>query len=361
MPNDAQLHTAATQAFQTFKDPTTGRPLSKTGQIQDLRISGGAVHCKLALSTHAAPIAQETVDRLVDHLRTRLEGVESIDIETVFEDRPVPSSGQIGLKVRSIILVAAGKGGVGKSTVAASIALSLKKMGSKVGLMDADVYGPSIPTLLGVNHRPEIVEGKIAPIQCDGMPVMSMGFLLEPNQAVVWRGPMLHGSITQFLKDTQWGELDYLIIDMPPGTGDVALTLSQLIPISGACIVCTPQEVALMDAGKAIAMFEKVKIPVLGMVENMSGFTCPDTNKTWDIFGKGGARLRAEEANIPFLGELPINIKLREMCDSGQLSEALQDPVLSAPIDAVVRALIRSLTDRIADPKTAAAPLPVLS
>ncbi len=361
MPNDAEIHQAIPSALDKFKDPMTGRPVSKTGQVRDIRISNGHVACNLALSTHSLPIAQEVVDSFVDHLRANLPGVQAIDVTVVPDDRPVPAVGQIGLKARSVIAVAAGKGGVGKSTVSASLALMLQKLGAKVGLMDADVYGPSIPTLMGVNQRPTVSQGKIDPIICDGMPVMSMGFLIEPNQAVVWRGPMLHGSISQFLKDTRWGELDYLIIDMPPGTGDIALTLSQLLPLTGAVIVCTPQEVALLDAGKAIAMFGTVKIPILGMVENMSGFTCPDTGKTWDIFGRGGARQRSEELDIPFLGELPIHIEMREKCDTGELAAALDNPQIAAPIEKVTRALVRSLADRAAQTAAAGSPLPVLS
>ncbi len=316
---------------------------------------------QFGLASHSMPIAQEVVDAFVDHVRSSVPGVQAVDVRAVQDERPIPAIGQIGLKVRSVIAVAAGKGGVGKSTVSASLALMLQRLGAKVGLMDADVYGPSIPTLMGVNQRPTISEGKIDPIMCNGMPIMSMGFLIEPNQAVVWRGPMLHGSISQFLKDTRWGELDYLIIDMPPGTGDVALTLSQLLPLSGAVIVCTPQEVALLDAGKAIAMFGTVKIPILGMIENMSGFTCPDTGKTWDIFGKGGARERAEELNIPFLGELPIHIEMREKCDVGQLASALDNPLVAAPIEKATRALVRSLADQAAKASATSPPLPVLS
>jgi ATP-binding protein involved in chromosome partitioning len=191
------------------------------------------------------------------------------------------------------------------------------------------------------------------------MPVMSMGFLVEPDQAVIWRGPMLHGSISQFLRDTYWGPLDYLIIDMPPGTGDVALTLSQLLPLTGAVVVCTPQQVALLDAIKAIAMFKKTKIPILGMVENMSGFICPDNGKRYDIFGKGGARAKAEELSVPFLGEVPINIQIREESDEGNIAAALEDPINAAAMDKIVRALARGVADKAAEAPTGAA-LPVL-
>jgi ATP-binding protein involved in chromosome partitioning len=191
------------------------------------------------------------------------------------------------------------------------------------------------------------------------MPVMSMGFLVERHQAVVWRGPMLHGSIQQFLRDTAWGELDYLIIDMPPGTGDVALTLSQMLPLAGAVIVCTPQEVALLDAGKAMAMFEKTKVPILGIVENMSGFLCPDNGKVYEIFGRGGARQMAEQSQVPFLGDIPLTIAVRALSDEGRLREALDDPTAAQPVEKIARALVRSLASRAAL-HAAPAPLPVL-
>src|SRR5579885_943415 len=195
------------------------------------------------------------------------------------------AAGQLGLQAKTVIAVGSGKGGVGKSTIAAAIAWGLKRLGSRVGLMDADVYGPSIPHLTGLEGRAEVDENrKIRPFDLDGLKVMSMGFFVPPGEAVIWRGPMLHGAITQFLRDTAWGELDYLIIDMPPGTGDIALTLSQLLPLTGAVVVCTPQDVALLDAVKAIAMFRKVNIPVLCMIENMSYFLCPDCGKRYNIF-----------------------------------------------------------------------------
>ncbi len=282
-----------------------------------------------------------------------------VNVEIEELDRPPVAIGQIGLQVRSVIAVGSGKGGVGKSTVAASIALSLSRAGARVGLMDADVYGPSIPHLLGLSGRPEVINGKIQPIYCGQIPVMSMGFLVEPDQAVIWRGPMLHGSISQFLRDTYWGPLDYLIIDMPPGTGDIALTLSQMVPLAGAVVVCTPQQVALLDAVKAISMFRKVKIPVLGMVENMSGFICPDNGKRYDIFGHGGAREKAEELDVPFLGEIPLNMQLRQNSDTGELSAALDDPLCGAAMNRIIRAMIHRVNDRAAAAPTGAA-LPVL-
>ena len=359
MTTDSDLHTTLHASLAGFKDPETGRSLAKTGQVSDWKIADGHVKCQLSLSSHSNPIAQETADALRDYFLSQTEGLKSVEVSLGTLNRPSPTIGQIGLKVKSVIAVGAGKGGVGKSTLAASIAILLERMGAKVGLMDADVYGPSIPQLLGLSGRPEIVDGKIQPIRSETMPVMSMGFLIERDQAVVWRGPMLHGSIQQFLKDTAWGELDYLIIDMPPGTGDIALTLSQMLPMAGAVIVCTPQEVALLDAGKAIAMFEKTKVPILGIVENMSGFLCPDNGKVYDIFGRGGARKKAEQLGIAFLGEIPITIQVRSDSDEGRLREALNDPMTSIPIEKAVRAMVRSLAARAAESSTSA-PLPVL-
>jgi ATP-binding protein involved in chromosome partitioning len=209
--------------------------------------------------------------------------------------------------------------------------------------MDADVYGPSIPHLIGVNYRPEVAENRIQPVLADGLKVMSMGFLVPAGEAVVWRGPMLHGAITQFLRDTQWGELDYLIIDMPPGTGDIALTLSQLLPLTGAVVVCTPQDVALLDAVKAIAMFRKVNIPVLGMVENMSYFVCPDCNKRYDIFGSGGAKKRAAELDVPFLGEVPINMQIRIHGDEGRTAANFDDQAASPFLQAICHRLVTNI------------------
>ena len=251
--------------------------------------------------------------------------------------------GEVGVTAKSVIAVGSGKGGVGKSTIATCLAWGLKQAGSAVGLLDADVYGPSIPHLLGVDGRPEVVNERIQPLRLDGMPIMSMGFLVPKEEAIIWRGPMLHGAITQFLRDTEWGNLDYLIIDMPPGTGDVALTLSQLLPLTGAVVVCTPQDVALLDAVKAIAMFRKVNIPVLGMVENMSGFVCPDCQKRYDIFGRGGAKERAEQLGVPVLGEVPINMQIRVHGDAGTTAALVDDPLQGQWMQQISHQLVANL------------------
>lgn len=331
-------------------DPETGRPLESMGQIKDVQLDNQSVSLTIGLTSHSRPIADEVAEALRSKIVAAAPGSE-VTVQFVDHPRPPARLGQIGLRAKSVIAVGSGKGGVGKSTVAAALAVTLRRLGAKVGLMDADVYGPSIPHLLGLSGRPAVSQSKrIQPILLDGeMPVMSMGFLVEPDQAVIWRGPMLHGSIQQFLSDTDWGELDYLIIDMPPGTGDVALTLSQAVPVAGAVVVCTPQEVALLDAVKAISMFNKVNIPVAGMVENMSGFLCPDCGKTYDIFGRGGAREKAEQLGVAYLGGLPIDIKLRTAGDEGRLAEVLMnDDAARAPLDAVTKSLVRDLAAKAA-------------
>lgn len=358
MNDPAALIQRAQEILSAIRDPETGRALGKTNQILGVELQDNCIHCKIGLTSHSLPIQDEFVDSVSSQVQA-IAPESKVEIAIEAFDRPPVPLGQIGLMAKSVIAVGSGKGGVGKSTIATSIALGLQKSGAKVGLMDADVYGPSVPQLLGLSGRPEVINGKIQPMYHGQMPVMSMGFLVEPDQAVIWRGPMLHGSISQFLRDTYWGPLDYLIIDMPPGTGDVALTLSQLVPLTGAVIVCTPQQVALLDAIKAISMFRKTKIPLLGMVENMSGFICPDNGKRYDIFGKGGAREKAEELKIPFLGEVPINIQMREESDAGNISTALEDPICSAALDKIVRALVRGVGDRAAASPTGAS-LPVL-
>ena len=357
MPSDSIDPAQVEALLAEFPDPETGRGLKAMGQLQGVDVNGADVRVKVALTTHSAPLWEETRQAIADRLREQLPGSPNVAVEITPHERPAEPLGSIGLTAKSVIAVGSGKGGVGKSTVAASLAVALKKAGAKVGLMDADVYGPSIPHLLGLSGRPMMVEGKVEPIDCQGMPVMSMGFLVPAGEAVVWRGPMLHGAITQFLRDTAWGEVDYLVIDMPPGTGDIALTLSQILPLTGAVIVCTPQDVALIDAVKAIAMFQKVSIPILGVVENMSYFLCPDNGKRYDIFGSGGARAKAEELGVPFLGETPIQIPIRERGDAGETAGNLSDPQSAPYYERIAYNLVRNL----ANSRAASPPLPTLS
>ncbi|MFN9035809.1 MAG: Mrp/NBP35 family ATP-binding protein, partial [Planctomyces sp.] len=247
-----------------------------------------------------------------------------VRIEVHSTVRGKDTGGRIGLNVHNVIAVGSGKGGVGKSTVAAALACGLHSFGCRVGLMDADVYGPSIPHMMHAEGRPaasEVTDSegnrmmRMEPIDAGGVKLMSMGFFIDQGQSVVWRGPMLHKALTQFLKDTDWGELDYLIIDLPPGTGDVALTLAQQVGLAGAVVVCTPQQVALLDAIKAVDMYQKVSVPILGFIENMTG----------EIFGRGGVQKVAAEMKIPFLGEIPLKACIREYADRGELMQMLQE------------------------------------
>jgi len=232
--------------------------------------------------------------------------------------------------VKYTIAVASGKGGVGKSTVSVNLALALSKLGQKVGILDADIYGPSIPLMMGINGKPQIYQeqgtNKMMPLENYGLKMMSIGFLIDDDNPVIWRGPMATGAVKQFMTDVNWGELDYLIYDLPPGTGDIQLTLVQTIPLSGAVIVTTPQEVSLIDARKGLKMFEKVNVPVMGIIENMSYFIAPDTGKRYDIFGNGGGEKLAKELNTTFLGGIPLDPRIREGGDSGKpLVENLPD------------------------------------
>jgi ATP-binding protein involved in chromosome partitioning len=354
---DGQLDTTAIEAaLCDFQDPETGRNALQQEQIHDIQINGSELLLTLGLTTWAAPVWSDTEATLKEELQNRLPQLTEVKINRVVHERPPQPLGEVGLRAKSVIAVGSGKGGVGKSTMSASLAVGLKRAGAKVGLMDADVYGPSIPHLFGVSGRPQIVDEKIQPIDADGIPLMSIGFMVPPGEPVVWRGPMLHGAITQFLRDTHWGDLDYLIIDMPPGTGDIALTLSQLLPLTGSVVVCTPQEVALLDAVKAIAMFRKVNINVLGMIENMSGFLCPDCDRRYDIFGSGGAKKKAAELDVPFLGEVPINMAIRELGDAGKTSASFDDPALAPVFDAICHQLVTNLAGATA----AAPPMPQL-
>jgi ATP-binding protein involved in chromosome partitioning len=347
---------AVKSALAELKDPESGRSLTAFDQVRDIESADGTLSLTLALTTWASLIWNDVKQAVEDKLRAAFPQLSSIRINLVADDRPPQKLGEIGLTVKSVIAVGSGKGGVGKSTIAACLAFALKRSGCSVGLMDADVYGPSIPHLLGAKGRPLVEGERIQPIVAGGIPIMSMGFLVPKDEAIIWRGPMLHGAVTQFLRDTQWGNLDYLIIDMPPGTGDVALTLSQLLPLTGAVAVCTPQDVALLDAVKAIAMFRKVKIPVLGLVENMSGFVCPGCGEQHDIFGSGGARRRAEELGVPFLGDVPIQLKIREHGDAGTTESNFEEPSVASHLESIAYQLVK----RLASTAAAAPPQPQL-
>ena len=255
---------------------------------------------------------------------------------------PQPGSSKVGVPgVRAIIAVAWGKGGVGKSTTAVNLALGLQALGLKVGMLDADIYGPSLPRLLKISGRPKQQEDRIIlPMENYGLKVMSMGFLVDEEAAMIWRGPMVQSALMQMLREVAWGELDVLVLDMPPGTGDAQLTIAQQVPLAGAVIVSTPQDLALLDARKGITMFRKVEVPLLGVIENMSYFIAPDTGARYDIFGHGGAKAEAERIGVPFLGEVPLTISIREMSDAGT-------PVVVAEPDGPQAAIYREIAEKV--------------
>ncbi|MDQ3180512.1 MAG: Mrp/NBP35 family ATP-binding protein [Acidobacteriota bacterium] len=306
-------------ALRQIIDPDLHKDIVTLGFIQDLKIKNADVSFRIVLTTPACPV-KEQMEAQANELVGALEGIGDVKVTM---DAEVPkgrgSANNLTLpNVKNIIAVSSGKGGVGKSTVAVNLAVSLSLDGAKVGLMDADIYGPNVPLMLGVAHKqPEAIDGKIVPIQAHGVKMISMALLAPPDKPMILRGPMLHGIVRQFLSDVNWGELDYLIVDMPPGTGDVQLSLAQLVPVQGAVLVTTPQIVSLADVRRALKMFETVAVPVLGVIENMSYFIAPDTNNRYDIFGKGGGSEFADEMGVPFLGEVPLGIEVREAGDQG--------------------------------------------
>jgi ATP-binding protein involved in chromosome partitioning len=306
-------------ALKVVQDPDLQRDVVSLGFVKDLKIDGGRVSFTLQLTTPACPV-KDQLRAEAQKAVSELAGIESVDVKMTFQvtSKLTPQTRTLIPEVRNTIAVASGKGGVGKSTVAANLAVALMKCGARVGLMDADVYGPSIPILMGASEAPQVTQkNRIIPPVAQGVKMISMGYFLPKDEAVIWRGPMLHKMIQQFLGEVEWGELDYLVIDLPPGTGDIQLSLCQTIPLTGAVIVSTPQDLALEVASKAIAMFKKLNTPILGVVENMSYYVCSHCGRRDEIFGHGGARKASEKLGYPFLGELPLNTVIRAQSDSG--------------------------------------------
>ncbi len=316
-------------ALRQVKDPDLHRDIVDLGFVKELTIAGGQVRFVVELTTPACPVK----DRLRDEAQKvvlAIPGVTDVHVTMTANTRGRTLEHQRMLPgVKNPIAVASGKGGVGKSTTAVNLALALRRTGATVGLLDADIYGPSIPIMLGINERPSMIGQRLLPIDRYGLKVMSMGFLITESTPVVWRGPMVHQILQQFLTQVEWGTLDYLVIDLPPGTGDAQLTLTQSAPLAGAVIVTTPQDVALVDAVKGLQMFNKVNVPVLGIVENMSYFLCPHCSERSEIFGHGGGRRKATELGVPFLGEIPIVGAIREGGDNGQ-PVVVADPTSAA-------------------------------
>ncbi len=312
------------KALSKVNDPDLHKDLVTLGMVRDIKIEGNNVAATIELTTPACPLKDKIEQDCIEAIKKEIDGVGliAITMSAKVQQSKNQRMNEILPGVKNTIAVASGKGGVGKSTVAVNLAVALALDGAKVGLIDADIYGPSIPMMLGVNDNPKIYQdaatGKMMPLENFGLKLMSIGFLLEEDSPVIWRGPMASGAIKQFMSDVHWGELDYLIFDLPPGTGDIQLTLVQTIPLSGSVVVTTPQDVSIIDVKKAVRMFQRVNVPIAGIVENMSYFIAPDTGKRYDIFGTDGGKKLADELSIPLLGQLPINQNIREGGDSGK-------------------------------------------
>jgi len=306
------------QALSSVKDPDLNRDIVSLGYVKDLEVGDQRVSFTIHFPTAVSTLKQQlgaTAKQAVQAL-----GVADVQVRVTTGTAAAAPGARPNLipQVKYTVAVASGKGGVGKSTVAANLAVALSLTGAKVGLMDTDVYGPSVPILMGGHEAPHVVEGKLDPPVEYGVKIISMAYFLPKDEAVIWRGPMLHKTINQFLGEVRWGELDYLLMDLPPGTGDIQLSLSQTIPLTGAVIVSTPQDLALTVASKAIAMFRKLNVPILGVVENMSYYLCPKCGHREGIFGHGGARAAAGQMGLPFLGEIPLDMLIRTSSDSGK-------------------------------------------
>ncbi len=303
-------------ALSEVQDPELHRDLVSLNMIRDISIAGGEVGFTVVLTTPACPMKSQ-IQSDAHAAVAAIPGVETVKVELSAE---VPSDGRarglLELPIHNAIAVASGKGGVGKSTVAVNIAVVLAQRGARVGLLDADIYGPNIPTMMGVERLPPSKEEKLIPAVAHGVKIMSIGFLVKPDQPLIWRGPMLHSAIRQFLTDVDWGELDYLIVDLPPGTGDAALSLAQSLPLSGGVIVTLPQQVSLDDARRGMEMFRQLDVPIFGVVENMSYLELPDGSRM-DVFGEGGGKKLAAETEVAFIGGLPMDPAVREGGDTG--------------------------------------------
>jgi ATP-binding protein involved in chromosome partitioning len=306
-------------ALKAVRDPDLNRDIVSLKFVKDLRIDGGRVAFTIELTTPACPVK----DQMREQARAavmQLPGVEAVDIQMTAQVRST-AAGDMGKAavpgVKNIIAVGAGKGGVGKTTVAVNLAIALSQYGGRVAMIDGDIYGPNVPIMLGISTQLTTDGQKIIPAEQYGIQLVSMAFLTNDDAPVIWRGPMLHGVIQQFFREVRWENIDYLVVDMPPGTGDVALSLSQSVPVSGAVVVTTPQTVSIADTRRAVRMYQKLNVPTLGLIENMSHFVCPGCRHESDIFGKGGGELLARELSVPFLGRVPIYEPIRVGGDTG--------------------------------------------
>jgi ATP-binding protein involved in chromosome partitioning len=307
-------------ALKNVRDPDLHKDIVTLGFVKDLSLRGKDVSFTIELTTPACPVREELKQQAVQAIRGNFEGVGAIEVAMTSRVIAHENQGKARILpgVKNTIAVASGKGGVGKSTVAVNLAAALARDGAKVGLIDTDIYGPSVPLMMGITGRPMLKNQRLQPMEKWGVKVMSIGFLVEPMQAIIWRGPMASGAVKQFLSDVDWGDLDYLLFDLPPGTGDIQLTLVQTIPLTGAVVVTTPQDISLADARKAYAMFQKVGVPILGLVENMSYHICSHCGHRENIFDHGGGERAAKELGAPFLGAIPLFTSIRQSGDSGK-------------------------------------------
>ena len=344
-------------ALRNVQEPELGRDIVTLNMVKDVRIDGDALALTIELTTPACPLKDE-IER---NARQALAAIGAAPVELTWGAmvrRATPQqSQQLVPGVKNVIAVASGKGGVGKSTVSANLAVALAMEGASVGLLDADITGPNIPLMLGVEGQPKSTpDNKIQPLERYGVKVISIQFFVPEGQPVVWRGPLVGGAIQQFLRDVAWGELDYLVIDLPPGTSDAQLTLAQAVPISGTLLVTTPQDVALLDVGKALAMFRRMSVPVIGVVENMSAFVCAHCGEATEIFGRGGGERFARQHEIEYFGGIPLDVKVRQGGDAGVPAVAQREP---GPAAEVMRGLARTVAARMS--VRAARQEPVLS
>lgn len=330
------------QALSQVIEPELHRDLISLGMVEGINIDSGRVSFTVVLTTPACPLRAQ----IEGEARAAVMAIPGVvDVAVKFDSRVPSGRGLLSQEqlpnVKNTVAVASGKGGVGKSTVSVNLAVALAQSGAKVGLLDADIYGPNIPLMMGFKGPVYRDEGGILPPEAHGVNIMSIGFFLDDKTPVVWRGPMVTGAIQQFLRDVDWGELDYLLVDLPPGTGDASLSLAQMVPLSGAVIVTTPQDVALSDVVKSIGMFQKLRVRILGVVENMSYFVCPHCLEHTDIFGHGGGRKMSEELKVPFLGEVPLETQVRIGGDTGQ-------PIVVSHPDSTVAAAFRDVAGALA-------------
>jgi ATP-binding protein involved in chromosome partitioning len=355
----ALSESAVMDALRTVQEPELGRDIVTLNMVKDLEVTDSQVSMKIELTTPACPLKDE-IERNIHDVLGEIGVTEVTVTWGAMVRRAQPAQAQQLLPgVKNIIAVASGKGGVGKSTVSANLAVALAMEGASVGLLDADITGPNIPMMLGVEGAPAASpEGKITPLERYGVKMISIQFFVPEGQPIVWRGPLVGGAIQQFLRDVDWGDLDYLVIDLPPGTSDAQLTLAQAVPISGALLVTTPQDVALADVGKALAMFRRMSVPVMGIVENMSNFICPHCGEATEIFGRGGGERFAQRNELEYFGGVPIDVKVRQGGDAGVPAVVQREPGAAAE---VLRALARQVAARMSVRAAQAAPAITIS